>query len=184
MSADSGMALGILIAMIIMLSIPGTVFGVIGWFIGRKTEKGAVYGCGGFVLGVALGILGVMFTFYWEDAFEPELHVVLPSGFAHDSVFVLEDPSVSNRIQWNSMHTEATLVVPPNGVVRVATLEDFSTWMLDAERNGVSSNSASGRPAPPSLAPAVTIKCIGFGATRDCERDDMDALILEREARP
>ncbi len=183
MSPDSGMALGIMIAMILIVSVPGVIVGAIGYVVGRKRDdgKGAVaFGCGGFVLGAALGVLGVVVTFY-EDTFEPTLDLQLPADFAHNAIIVIEDPSVSTRLDWNTTRTEATLVVPSSGVVRVATLEEFSMRTLDAELHGRRSTTGSSRPAPPGLAPATVIKCAGFGTSNDCDREDIEELIRERE---
>lgn len=189
MSADSGMALGILIAMILIVSVPGVIFGAIGLVIGNKrtegeSKKGLAYGCGGFVLGVVVGIIGLFVTFY-ESAFEATLKLETPPGFTHDAVLILGDPTASTRLDWNTMRTEATLVVPPSGVVRVPTLEDFETMAFFAELpSGEASTSFSSRPAPGSLAPVTVVRCVGFGTSTDCENEDVEALIRSREAAP
>jgi len=183
MSADSGMALGILIAMVLIVSVPGVIFAAIGYVIGKKREGkgGLAFGCGGFALGVVVGVIGLFVTFY-ESAFEPTLKLDVPPGFTHDAVLILGDPTASTRLDWNTMRTEATLAVPASGVVRVPTLEDFETMAFFAELpSGETSTSFSSRGAPPSLAPVTVVRCVGFGGSTDCDEEDVEALVRRRD---
>ena len=187
MSPDSGMALAIMIAMILIVSIPGVVLGAIGYVVGKKRadgerKGGLVFGCGGFVLGAALGVLGVVLTFY-EDTFEPTMALQTPAGFAHDSVIILEDPTASTRLDWNTTRSEARLASPASGVVRLADLEDFSgRGFFAVLPSGDTTIGFSSRPAPPGLSPARVVLCLAFAHASDCDREDIEELIREREA--
>ncbi len=195
MSADSGMALAILVAMALMASIPGVVLGALGYLWGRRRRRRDpsarapwLLGLLGFGLGVAGGLLAIVFTFY-ESTFDPEMVFETPDDFEHHAIFVVEDPSSSRSLDWDVTHMQAHLRVPGTGVVRISDLEDFVGGPLNARlASGEPNRGASARP-PPAPLPGRSVLCFSFESlgdpeVSDCGRQDVAELIADRERGP
>jgi fumarate reductase subunit D len=149
----------------------------------------------GGLFGGTVGALIVIFTLFEEVWSPPDrIHFVLPDGFVHPSVYVIEDSSVSMEIQWHGtsmipfMPRSATLVVPKTGVVRV---KSFNTSdLVDVPHVSFSDgrifSGASSRLAPDKIG---TGSITGFtiagtqGVAHEVETvEDLAKDILRRES--
>jgi hypothetical protein len=64
----------------------------------------------------------------------PLLEVVVPAGYAHETVILVSDPSSRQELVWHD--GKARLVVPKSGVVRLKTLGLIDGHLFEAQLNG------------------------------------------------
>lgn len=155
----NGLAMAIAIAAGLMICVPF----LIGVLIGRRVHGSSLkrwsIAAGIGALGAGIGVLAVIATFF-ESTWEPPLRVKLntPPGFAHDWIFLLEDPSVSNELRWTGVRipffTRTTEIkVPPSGVVRVRELGELGRAPVDEVTSaGVAPLNYGGGPAPEGVS--------------------------------
>jgi hypothetical protein len=157
---DQGLAMAIFGAMALMV-LAGLFLGyLLSRFLGRRFGWSRTKRSGASVvfaaIGLGAGALAVTATFYestWSPP--PQVRFVVPQGFVHNWVFVLEDPNAPQQLNWRGIEVpflgkSATLEVPLNGIVRVRELGDLGGRMdITAQwSDGSQTYSLSGGPAP------------------------------------
>lgn len=161
-----GLAMAIFIVMLAMVAGGFAILFLIGRAIGRRmglsrgrrVALGIVSGVGGILLGL-LAVAATFFESSWAPP--PALTVVIPPGFEHRWVILLEDPRAPTRVEWRGAELpfqgrSATLAVPPSGIMRVQSLVTMAgrgdlqvSWS-----DGSSATGVGGGPVP-----------LGLGAT-------------------
>ena len=140
MGGDHAGALGLLIGGVMLLMAVGSVAvaWLAGWGVARllgappKTRRvaGLMTGALGLLVGLAM-IASTFFVNSWSPPVLLDLRV--PADFAHETVILLEDPTISDANQSTGgglpfSQRRITLAVPASGVVRVA---DFGPFLRD-----------------------------------------------------
>jgi hypothetical protein len=140
--------------------------------------------------------LAVTATFYestWSPP--PQVRFVVPQGFAHNWVFVLEDPNAPQDLVWRGIEVPffgktATIEVPAHGIVRISDLGDLGGRMdiVAQWSDGAQGSTLSGGPGP-TATKATAFVAFDRSATTDIQTSppfgDDTALgnyILERES--
>lgn len=167
------MAIAVFAAMFSVACVPAGVGAVIGFVVARRRARAGLASpslpmltLGGFAAGLVAGLVALVLTFSKAEAPQPQIAFDAPGEFEHDEVFVIEDPTVSLRLQWDESHLRATVPVSANGVVRVNSLEEFLGGPLNASLHGASNIGGSSRP-PPSGIPGRALLCLQFVATSE-----------------
>lgn len=136
-----GLALAILGVSVLMLAAAI----VAGAWIGRRLFGGTAGMVAGACVGLVLGVLAVIATFF-ETTWDPPrtLTLAAPPGVVHRSAILLEDSAADVALDWQGwdaplMSPSATLALPPSGLLRVQSLEalrihDREVFLASGER--------------------------------------------------
>jgi hypothetical protein len=196
--AENGLALAIFAAMAAIILI-GTV---LGYLLSRGLARGrgwsgtsrAISGVALSALGVVVGGLVVTATFFESTwAPPPRVQFNAPSGFTHTWVFLLEDPSSTNRLIWTGFEVpfrgKNTIVdVPITGVLRVQSLSGISGRVdIDARWNDGSYSTGQGGGLAPKSTGANSVSSFNWvnGKIKEeppfSDREAFGAYIAARE---
>lgn len=187
MDGFGGLAAAILIAMVLMVVVPGLVLGGLAHRVWRHAAVTGV----AVVLGAGGGAIAVAATFYGETITRPTLQLEAPAGYEHEWVILLEDPTVDRRLDWSGgLAPTASLRIPAGGVIRVAALPDPFRGDTDVVLSGGPHNTGLvARPVPAELR-ATRMLAFGFAAYGEQTEPDLSMMearelvnrVLELEA--
>jgi hypothetical protein len=198
---DQGLAMAIFGAMVLII-LAGLLLGyLVSRFLGRRfgwsRTKRNIASLIFAAIGLGAGALAVTATFYestWSPP--PQVKFVVPQGFAHNWMFVLEDPNAPRALDWRGIEVPffgktATIEVPPNGIVRISDLGDLGGRMdiVAQWSDGAQGSTLSGGPGP-TATKATAFVAFDRGSTTDSQQsappfgDDaaLGTYILQRES--
>ena len=194
----SGMALGILISMVLI--VLGAV--ALSVFAGRMLARNLApprrrLAVGLTILvGAGAGWMLVMVMFFgWSWSPQPRLRLATAAGFDAPAAVLLEDPRASRTIEWRGGRLpftaeSAEIEVPPTGIVRVRSFGPMAgrtnvdvTWS-----DGMTSFGAWGGPGPPGTGATAHVMIERHdsparGALQQAEPPAIAAYVAEREGR-
>jgi hypothetical protein len=196
---DQGLAMAIFGAMVLMI-LAGLLLGyLVSRFLGRRFSwtrtKRNISSLIFAAIGLGAGALAVTATFYESTwAPPPQVRFVVPQGFAHNWVFVLDDPNAPQDLVWRGIEIPffgktATIEVPPHGIVRISDLGDLGGRMdvVAQWSDGAQGSTLSGGPGP-TATKATAFVAFDRSSTTDSQTappfgDDaaLGDYILQRE---
>lgn len=138
-----GLAVAIGLAMLAMLIVPVVVLVLI------AKRFGAVPMIAALVLGLVVGVLAISATFF-EDSWSPPMRVVLEGQTNEAVIVVVADENAAPLVITGSdlpfMEKKTVIQVPPNGLVRVKSLEPLYGQNLNARRGDVGASGFGSMP--------------------------------------